>query len=524
MMTSNRLVPWALIAAILAFAVVVRIRLLDTPLERDEGEYAYAGQLLLQRIPPYQQSFNMKFPGTYGAYALIMAVFGQTIQGIHLGFLIVNAATIVLIFLLGRRLLTPTAGVAASAAYALLSVGEGVMGTQAHATHFVMLAAIGGTLLLQRAVDTGGGMDIALSGLLYGIAVLMKQHAVLFVAFGVSYLIWARLSRGRREALRNAALFLGGAFAPLALTGAALWRAGVFQRFWFWTVTYAREYVLERTVSNGIARLEFIFPVVVGPNLAIWIAALVGLVAIWIRRERNTAVFLTAFLAFSFLSACPGYYFRQHYFVLILPAIALLAGAAVSSASEKLPGAVLLVWAICGVALFFCVEQQQDFLFRSSPLEVSRAMYGDSPFPEAIQIGDYIRNHSAPGSRIAVLGSEPEIPFYADRHSATGHIYMYGLMEAQPYALTMQEEFTREVESARPEYVVVVSSVGSWLKRPDSPTRIFTWWAAYGPEHYKIAGIGEIFQERAPNIQWGNVMDRPTQSPSAVRIYRRADL
>ena len=43
---------WAL--AIIAFTLVVaiRIRLLGIPLERDEGEYAYAGQLMLLGIPP----------------------------------------------------------------------------------------------------------------------------------------------------------------------------------------------------------------------------------------------------------------------------------------------------------------------------------------------------------------------------------------------------------------------------------------------------------------------------------------
>ena len=63
------------------------------PLERDEGEYAYAGQLMLQGIPPYQLAYNMKFPGVYAAYALIMLSFGQTSVGIHFGLLVVNMAS-----------------------------------------------------------------------------------------------------------------------------------------------------------------------------------------------------------------------------------------------------------------------------------------------------------------------------------------------------------------------------------------------------------------------------------------------
>jgi hypothetical protein len=95
---------WIFLAVIvLGLVIIIRIRLLGIPLERDEGEYAYIGQLLLQGIPPYKLAYNLKFPGTYAACALIMALFGQTIIGIHLGLLLINTATILLIFLLGRR-------------------------------------------------------------------------------------------------------------------------------------------------------------------------------------------------------------------------------------------------------------------------------------------------------------------------------------------------------------------------------------------------------------------------------------
>jgi len=69
------------------------------------GEYAYAGQLMLQGIPPYELAYNLKLPGTYFAYALGMAVFGQNVAGVHLTLLVVNSLTILFVFLLGRKLL-----------------------------------------------------------------------------------------------------------------------------------------------------------------------------------------------------------------------------------------------------------------------------------------------------------------------------------------------------------------------------------------------------------------------------------
>ncbi len=59
-----RVAWWTLAVIVFGFVLAIRIRLLGIPLERDEGEYAYAGQLMLQGIPPYKLAYNMKFPGT----------------------------------------------------------------------------------------------------------------------------------------------------------------------------------------------------------------------------------------------------------------------------------------------------------------------------------------------------------------------------------------------------------------------------------------------------------------------------
>src|SRR5437764_11931410 len=109
-----RVVWIALFAAVCFICALVRIRLLDLPLERDEGEYAYAGQLMLHGIAPYKLAYNMKFPGTYCAYAVIMLSFGQTIRGIHLGFHVVNLANLALFLFLGRKLFGWNAGLGAA--------------------------------------------------------------------------------------------------------------------------------------------------------------------------------------------------------------------------------------------------------------------------------------------------------------------------------------------------------------------------------------------------------------------------
>src|SRR5271156_5614799 len=123
-----RLWPWFVLLLILLFVGFIRFRLLDMPLERDEGEYAYAGQLILQGIPPYEMAYNMKLPGTYYAYALGMAIFHQTVAGVHLTVTVANALTIIFVFLLARKLFGITAGMVACASYGVMSVSPLVLG------------------------------------------------------------------------------------------------------------------------------------------------------------------------------------------------------------------------------------------------------------------------------------------------------------------------------------------------------------------------------------------------------------
>src|SRR5262249_1404162 len=211
---------WTLPLIVLGLVVAIRIRLLGIPLERDEGEYAYAGQLILQGIPPYQLAYNMKFPGTYAAYAVIISMFGQTITGIHLVLLLINAATVGSVFFSARRLVNSTSGLAAAMSYAVLSVSPSVLGFAGHATHFVLLPVLGGTLLLLNATDRQTLRGIFTSGLLFGIGLLMKQPGVFFALFGAIYLVSSDLHRRFRpkKILLQSVAFSAGVILPLGIT------------------------------------------------------------------------------------------------------------------------------------------------------------------------------------------------------------------------------------------------------------------------------------------------------------------
>jgi hypothetical protein len=519
---------WALATIAFALVIAIRIRLLGIPLERDEGEYAYAGQLMLQGVPPYKLAYNMKFPGTYAAYAAIMSIFGQTTAAIHLGLLVVNLATIALIFFLGRRLFNSTAGVVAATTYAVLSMNRSVLGLAAHATHFVMLPVLGGTLLLLNEPDRRTFGRLFASGLLFGIGLLMKQPALLFILLGAGFLFCDEIRH--HSTLKRIALcmsiFAAGAIIPFALTCLILWRVGVFEKFWFWTINYARQYATLVPLSAAPRIFSVMAGVVIRSGWALWMLAGLGLVAgLWNKPTRHGTVFLVCFLAFSLLALSAGFYFREHYFIFILPAVSLLAGAAISALSRRAASGSNLVR--FAPLLLFCAALTQPILsgrklyFEVSPAEASRISYGSNPFPESVRIADYVREHSTPDDTIAVLGSEPQIYFYSRRHSATGYIYTYGLMEPQKYARQMQEEMIREIELARPRYLISIAIDISWFRRSDSEQLIFNWANDFLSQNYSVVGFVNIVSANRTDYYFEQLPEFVPELRNYILIYER---
>jgi 4-amino-4-deoxy-L-arabinose transferase-like glycosyltransferase len=494
-----RLWPWLILLLVLLFTGFIRFRLLDMPLERDEGEYAYAGQLILQGIPPYELAYNMKLPGTYFAYALGMAAFGQTPAGIHLILIVANSLTIIFVFLLGRKLFGAPAGLAACASYGILSVSPVVLGMAAHANHFVVLFAVPATLLLWKWGEAKGRWSLFFSGLLYGLAFLMKQQGICFCLFGWIFFVWQEMKDGFSSWIdfyKRFFLFGAGMFLPFGLTCLFLAYAGVFSKFWFWTFTYARSYVSENSWKDGIQILWSYLKTTHRLYLGFCILAAAGLpFAVRDKSLRRQLLFVALLFAFSFFGVSIGFYFRRHYFILLLPAFAILIGMAVRLFQQTLRGRVnknisALVPAIVFTAVLgWNVFIQKSFFFQMSGIQISKTIYADFPFVESLEVARYIREHSAAGARIAVVGSEPQIYFYAQRRSATGYIYTYALMEPQPAAVRMQKEMMREIESNKPEYLVWIGYGNSWLARPDSNLGIFDWFEKYAGKFYDAVGV-----------------------------------
>jgi hypothetical protein len=229
------------------------------------------------------------------------------------------------------------------------------------------------------------------------------------------------------------------------------------------------------------------------------------------------------------LAIIPGFYFREHYFILLLPALSLFAALGLDSlyvlmlktGSKERRTLVILNIALVA-ALLQPILTHWETLFRATPDEVSRRIYGLNPFVESPHVAQYIKRYTNPNAKIAIIGSEPQIYFYAQRRAATKYIYTYALMEDHPYAEKMQNEMISEIEMASPEFIVFVNITTSWLERSSSNMKIFAWFNKYIEANYKLTGLVDIIYKEHTTYVWGKeALDYKPRSPFWLAIYRK---
>lgn len=515
-----------LLACVLGLVACIRFRLFTIPLERDEGEFALAGQLMLQGVPPYTLAYTMKLPGTHACYAIIMALFGQTSSGVHCGLLLFNALTIILVYLIGKRLVDSTFGLTAATAFAVLSLNPSVLGFAAHATHFAMFFAIGGLFLIVRPTAPGEKFICFASGCFFGMAYLMKQHAAFFGMLGCAY-IFGSLTRthafGLRTKVIRLSLFVIGLLLPFALCCCVLWAAGVFSPFWFWTFKYARAYVSWMALDDGLMRFRGTVSELVGSAPLLWIAAGLGLVALWMfdDEQRPRRYFVMGLLIASCCAIAPGLFFRPHYFVMILPAGALLIaeGARFFCHNLKRLG-ILRVNMFADVAILSCIvyagfHRQIQTLFLNTPAQISRRTYDSEMFCAAITTAEFLRAMSPSNARVAILSSEPEIYFYAKRCPATGYIYTYPFAEPQPFARQMEREMVDEILRMRPMFIVSRNEEQAWNDK-----RI----VSFIDQNYELSAIVNMHDPAGrPRLVYPANLNHLDDSFQDVAIFKRRD-
>jgi hypothetical protein len=292
-------------------------------------------------------------------------------------------------------------------------------------------------------LQTGKAWHLLAAGALMGLAITMKQQAVPLAVMAIVLTLPA--------VARGPPLVTAGHRRNVIADGAG---AGDVRRprpLLVLDLSVRGAYVSEVPLSMASAVLRMAWLQITHATGWFWYAAVLGVALLVLTRwPASTRRSVFAWLIGSAAAVVPGFFFRPHYFILLMPVAAILVGIAIASIDRVLARSIGAVGArvialliVAGLGLSY-VQRDSDYLFRMSGTDLVRSLYAENPFLEAPEIGRYIATHTKPaiGSPCSVRSRRSY--FYANRPSATGYIYAYPLMEPQPYARRMARSSDRK--------------------------------------------------------------------------------
>lgn len=489
---------------VLILVILIRWRYVNTPFERDEGEYAYAGWQILTGKMPYANFYNMKLPGVYYMYALIFKFWGYSVASVRFVLLFLNLLSAFFIFKTGQLF---KGGWVAAAVFLLMSLGYEGQGVMANCEHFVVFFAVWGLWYLYSSQKL---LSVVVGGLLLGTSFLMKQHAVVFGLIAFLWILQKNWSDVPKMILLvRLGLFCTAYLTPLSILIFFIYQEGIFQQFYFLTVEYASAYsALSQPSLKYISNFKFIF----ADNIGFWLLFFYVMVRGFKQKKQLTSIetpiisftYLSISFGLSFLGVCPGWHFRPHYFQLIFPFAALIVayGWSVWQFRIRLFSYILPKVAILAVCFILSLTLRFDYFFLKTPRQLVQDLYQNEFFSDTYDIGQYLKQNTQPTDRIALFGNEPQIWFYAQKQAASGYIYTYPLVELQPFASTMTEQYIAETERSQPEWLIY-SNISKGTSNKNTLNRLDTWWFLLS-KNYTTQGVLYQKTKTEGDMQWGN--------------------
>ncbi len=502
---------WGLLGLSVLCFLITRLKLLAIPLERDEGSFAYIGHWLWRGKDLYTDMLDSKLPGLYTYYGLFTTLFGYNATGVHVGLLVANIASGICFYLFVKEVFNRYVAVITCSLYLWMIMSANVLGFAAHATQILTPFVLAGILLFWRGLQTNKLYLFFLSGLLVGIAFTIKQQsAILGVLMA---LIWwpARIWWDKKEnatipILEWLALGVGG-LLPAAGVYFYFLQSGRFAEFYDWTVTQPLS--LAASFPQPWYKMFLaIIPAVLDRFEGVWIAAGLGLILIFYSGfKKFGAVFGSAFAMVSFLSVVIGAAYYKHYFAIAIPGVALMAACTIYWISQKVgKTGPLLGIGITVFLILLSIQGRADYYFNPSYSKIHYEAYSRNLFPEIERIGKELKRRVPEGSRIGVMGSEPELLVAADRESCTKYLMIYAILFDPVRSPPMQQEYIRDLQACAPDYIVWNTVSGSWTTGYDK-LAFFEQLMQWIEQHYETVAIAESRGDAPGVVVWDKELD-----------------
>ena len=508
---------WLGIFGLILFFAVLRWNSYDAPLIRDEGEYAYAAQLLVQGMAPYEHAFIQKPPMVVYSYALSNLLLPHVFWAPRLlAYLFVALATILLGFIARLEFGQRFAWLAMWLVTPMILLPE-IEQFTANTEMFMLLPLLATVAVYVHSRHRGQKLKYWFAAGFLGATTLCYKYTSLPVLTFV-YVVWSvELWQG---AQRNVKLLGRCWLAALGGTvAAAIIELGFFfihdggRHLWECTVQFNRYYVASSNFELTAlwSRLGTFWS-------DWWILFLVPFGAL-LKPKPHLWFWIGIFISSFFATSASQY---SQYYILVMPFWALLCAVGIRALASRItewPASgskwVGCLFAIMVVLLVFRPDVPWLICTRERFAEVKMAGY---PFRESLTVAARVAQLSSPDDFVFIAGSEPQILCYAHRFSPTRFITVYSLMIPTAAARNYQQEAIQDLEERPPSLIVYVSSSTSWERQEATPLDFFAFLHNFLKQNYDMTGGYVIDGQKS---HWSEPLTNGEFANASLVLYTR---
>jgi len=406
--------------ALVLLTVVTRLPSLLHPWSiDDEAVYSVVANEIVDGGRPYVDAVERKPPLLFWLYAGIFEATGKfNPGGLHAVALGWTLATMAGLYVIGRQLFDRGTGLVAALLYSVYQPWGTFKNLAFNGEMIMNLPLVWACAIVFARSSPRLRPELLVAGALLGAAFLLKQPAAIAaVPFGI-YLLLPTYRTSRRltptASLIHALLLTAGFFGVLGVVIAVLQKQGILRDAFFWTITaHANPHVfLGKGALSILAFLACCFPLVVGAILSLRDKR-----GLWSENSAERTALLIL-LAASAIGAAAGGRFYPHYYIQLIPPLALLAAPYYARISFRRDQP--RHWLLGPVTFYALLAVTVVAFFIASYVGLASRR-------QATEAGRYLSEHSAADDRIFIWGHAAWIYMEARRRPACRYILTFPL-------------------------------------------------------------------------------------------------
>ncbi len=248
--------------------------------------------------------------------------------------------------------------------------------------------------------------------------------------------------------------------------------------FYFWQVSFNLHYIATGHQGMGyfyvfLAQMKS----VLRANGFLWLVALAGIGCRWSQMlkkvetpedeieswQRTAWILMALWPIFSFIGVALGGRFFPHYFIQIVPSLAVLGGVGLMDLIRTVrrrgmdflrrPAGVGMA-VILALAFLSFVKADARYYLQYNGMQISLRQYNTPLFSVTRYIGKYLKDRTEPDDLIYVWGVSPEINFYALRRSPNPYLMHTVMFYNLPW--DSYKEVLESLHRSPPKYVIAM--------------------------------------------------------------------